>query len=104
VVGHSGKHWAFLCLRDIGLLLPQSDRLQLSRGAGFLMFDGAAEALPWEGLVVSTGPPCTMGREVSWHQKNSKPWSLGFTSFCGSLLLALSSKLRVPVGQQSLWA
>jgi hypothetical protein len=39
-------------------------------------------------------------REASWHHQNSKVWNLGFTCMCGGGLLAWSSKLRVPMGQQ----
>jgi hypothetical protein len=44
-------------------------------------------------LVVSAGPPCSVGREVSWSQQKIKAWSLGFTCMCGVGLLAMSSKL-----------
>jgi hypothetical protein len=40
------------------------------------------------------------GAEDSWCQQISKALSLGFTWVCGGKLLALCSKLRVPVGQQ----
>jgi hypothetical protein len=75
--------------------------LPLIGEAGFLLFDGAAGALLYEGLVVSTGPPFSVGREASCLHQNIKVWSLGFTCTCGSGLLVLSSKLKVPVGQQS---
>jgi hypothetical protein len=44
------------------------------------------------------------GEAVSWHGPNSKVWSLGSTCTCGSGFPALSSKLSVPVKQQSQWA
>jgi hypothetical protein len=55
--------------------------------------------------VVSIGLLCFVGREASWCQQNSKAGNLGFTCLCGSSLLALSSKLRVPMEWQSwqLW-
>jgi hypothetical protein len=68
---------------------PQNGRLPLNGRVGFPLFHG---------VVVSTGP---LWREASWRKQNSQAWSLGFTCMCGSELLALSSKLRVPVGQQA---
>jgi hypothetical protein len=69
-----------------------------------LLFDGAVGVLPQEGLVVVTRLPYSVRWEASWHQQNSKALSLVFTCLCGSGLLALSSKLRVPMRQQSQWA
>jgi hypothetical protein len=51
--------------------------------------------------VFNAGSPCFVEREASWHQQNNKAWNLVFTYICGNRLLALSSKLRVPLGQQS---
>jgi hypothetical protein len=87
VVGHSGKHGAFLCLRETGLVAPTAWQITFSGRAGLPLFDGAmvcvcvcvCVALPWEGSVVSTGPLCSVQREASWHQQNSKAWNLGFT-------------------------
>jgi hypothetical protein len=62
---------------------PQNSRLPLSVGAGFLLFDRTVGAFPLEGLVASTGPLCPVGRKVSWHQQNSKGWSMGFTCVYG---------------------
>jgi hypothetical protein len=80
---------------------PQNDILPLSGEAGFLLFDGVAEILPWEGLVVNAGPQCSVGREASWHQQNRKAYSLSFTCLCGGRLLALSSKLRCLWGSKA---
>jgi hypothetical protein len=66
-----------------------------------LLFDKAAGALPWEGLVVSTGLLCSVGREASQRQQHCIVWSLGISCVCGSRLLALSSKLRVPWGRKA---
>jgi hypothetical protein len=41
------------------------------------------------------------GEESLLVPKNSKAWSLMFTWVCGGRPLALSSKLRVPIGQQN---
>jgi hypothetical protein len=63
----------------------------------FLLFDGEVRrALLLSGPV---GPLLFVGEK---HQQNSKAWSLGFTKVCGRLL-ALSSKLRVPMGKQIQW-
>jgi hypothetical protein len=79
----------------------QNGWLPLSGRAEFLLFEEAVGALPQECLVVSLGPPLSVGKETSWCQQNSKVWSLGFICVCGHGLLALSNKLRVPVWQQS---
>jgi hypothetical protein len=54
---------------------------------------------PVGGCDGSPGPPCSLGREASCYQQNSKAWSLGFICACGS-----GSWHRVPMGQQSQWA
>jgi hypothetical protein len=61
VVRHSGKHWAFLHVREAGRWHPQSGRLPLSGRAGFPLFDRVTGALPQEGLVVSAWPLCSVG-------------------------------------------
>jgi hypothetical protein len=101
MIRHSGKFWAFLSLGKLVSWHPQNGRLPLTGGAGFPLFNGSVRALLQEDLVVSAGPLCSTGREASWHQQNSKVWSLGFTCIYGSGLLALCGKLRMPMGQQS---
>jgi hypothetical protein len=66
----------------------------------FSLFDGGTRAFLLSGTVGSAGPLCSMGMEASWQQQISKVWSLGFTWVCGGMLLALCSKLSVPIGQQ----
>jgi hypothetical protein len=41
--------------------------------------DRGARALLLSGTVGSARPQCSVGKEASWHQQNSKAWSLGFT-------------------------
>jgi hypothetical protein len=64
----------------------------------FSLFDGGVRALLLSGTVESVGALCFVGREASWHQQNSKAWSLEFTWVCGGRLLALGNKLRLPMG------
>jgi hypothetical protein len=103
-LSHGWAQWEVLGLfvpREADLLSPKEWQITTHWRTRFLFFDRAVGALPWDGLVVSTGPPCSVRKEASWHQQKSKTWSLEFTCLCGSRVLALSSKLRVPVGQQS---
>jgi hypothetical protein len=67
----------------------------------FPLFDRVAGAFLQEGLVVSTWPLCSVGKETSWHHQKNKVWDLGFTCLCGDGLLALSSKLKMLVGSKS---
>jgi hypothetical protein len=95
-IGHAGP---FCALGNRVSWHPQNGRLLLSERAEFLLFEGA-QRTPTGGLVVSAVPLCSVRTEASLRQQNSKAWSLGFTCMCGSRLLALSSKLRVSMGQQ----
>jgi hypothetical protein len=45
------------CALEMQVSWHQHDRLPLSGGDGFLLFNMAVGAFPWEGLVVSAGPP-----------------------------------------------
>jgi hypothetical protein len=72
---------------------PQSGMLPCSGGARLSFSDWIARALLQESLVMSTGPPCFVGREAASHQQNSKSWSPVFTCMCGCRLLTLNSKL-----------
>jgi hypothetical protein len=91
-----GEFWAFYTLRKHVFWHPQCVRLLLSGGTGFTLFDMAAGPLSWFGVVWSS-----VGRKASWCQQNSKAWSLWFNSMCDSELQSLSSKLQVPMKQQS---
>jgi hypothetical protein len=72
-VGSAGH---FCALGKLVSLYPQNGILSLSGGAGFPLFDRAAGALPWDVLVVSTGPPCSVGMEATWPSRraNSRAW------------------------------
>jgi hypothetical protein len=48
----------------------------------FLLFDGGMKAIFLSETVGSAGPPYSVGKEASWHQQNSKSWSLEFTWMC----------------------
>jgi hypothetical protein len=65
---------------------PQNGRLPLSGGAEFSLFDRAVGGSPMGGLDVNAGPLCSVEREASWCQQNSKVWSLRFTCMCGGRL------------------
>jgi hypothetical protein len=101
MVRYRGKNWVLLCLREAGLLAPKEWQIttQWRSWVPILLWGRGGSPTEQEHLVISTGPLCSVGREASWHQQNIQVWILGFTYVCGSGLLALSNKLRVPVGQ-----
>jgi hypothetical protein len=101
VVRHSEKHWTFSFFRNSGLLAPTRWQIATLWRTWVPVLDRAMEAVLLKALVVITGHPCSMRRKASWCQQNSKAWSLGFTCKCGSRLLALSSKWRVPGGSKA---
>jgi hypothetical protein len=100
-LGTVGSTGSFCALGNQVSWHPQTGKLPLSGRHELLLFDRVMGDLPQKGLVVSSEPLCSVGKEASWHQQNSKVWSLGFTSICGSRLLALSSKLWVPIGSKA---
>jgi hypothetical protein len=41
----------------------------------------SSEVLPGEGLVVSAGPPCSVGRKTSWPSRRAKCWAWGSLAY-----------------------
>jgi hypothetical protein len=95
---HSGNLWASLCLREAGFLVPTVLQIATQWNSWVpTLWQGSRSSPMWQ---LGSKLWSTMGREASWCQQNSKAWSLGFTCMYGSGLMALSSKLRMPMGQQ----
>jgi hypothetical protein len=90
-----------LCLREADVLASTDWQNTTQWKNWFLLFDKAIGSLSLKEFVVSTGPLCSVEREASWCQQNSKVWSLLFTCVCDSGLLVLSRKLWVPMGSNA---
>jgi hypothetical protein len=61
MVGHSGKCWAFLCLREAGLLAPREWQITTQRRSWVPTLWKEVGALPLEGFVVHSEPLCSVG-------------------------------------------
>jgi hypothetical protein len=77
-------HWASVYLGVTGSLLPPIEWQVIAflpsvGNLAFLLFGVGARILSLSVTVGSVRPQCSVGREASWHQKNSKAWNLRFT-------------------------